>query len=120
MKPLAFCSTEPKASWMPPPGPNPVRPIAGQVDLDQEENAMSDKTTELKDELKKNLERLQTLRDEVRVHLHLATMEAKDEWNKLEPHLAGAEKAAETVSEASRQVVAKALQKLEAFRHALK
>ncbi len=44
-------------------------------------------TTELKDELQKGLEHLKSLRDEVRVRLHLAGMDAKDEWNKLEPHL---------------------------------
>ena len=75
--------------------------------------------TNVKDELKKNLERLQTIRDEVRLHLHLATMEAKDEWNKLEPHLAGAEKVAESVTDASRDIVAAALQKAEAFRRSL-
>ena len=60
------------------------------------------------------------MRDEVRVRLHLATMEAKDEWNKLEPHLAGAEKAAGVVTESSRELVAKALQKLATFRLLLK
>lgn len=81
---------------------------------------MSEKMHDLKAELAKNLERLQTLRDEVRVRLHLATMEAKDEWSKLEDHLVGAEKAAGTVTESSRELVAKALHKLEAFRDLLR
>jgi hypothetical protein len=55
---------------------------------------------ELKDEVKKGLEHLRTLRDEVRVRLHLAGMEAKQEWNKLEPHLLDVEQAAREVAEA--------------------
>jgi len=81
---------------------------------------MSDKMVELKDELNKGLERLRTLRDDVKVRLHLATMEPKEEWNKLEPHLAEAEKVAANITDKSRQVVTAALQKLEAFRKSLK
>ena len=48
---------------------------------------MSDATKDLKADLDKSLTHLKTLRDEVRVKLHLAGMDAKTEWNKLEPHL---------------------------------
>jgi hypothetical protein len=81
---------------------------------------MTEKTAELKGELQKDLDRLHTLRDEVRLRLHLASMEAKDEWNRLEPHLAGAEKAAGLATETSRELVAKALERLAAFRRLLK
>src|SRR6185436_13789608 len=57
---------------------------------------------ELKSELRKSLERLQTLRDEVRVRLHLGSLELKDQWRKLEPHLGDVEKKAEELTEASR------------------
>lgn len=35
-------------------------------------------------DLKESIERLETLRDELRVQLHLAKAEARDEWNRLE------------------------------------
>lgn len=74
---------------------------------------------ELKDEVKKGLEHLRTLRDEVRVRLHLAGMEAKQEWNKLEPHLLDVEQAAREASEASRRAVAEAIESLKKLRQSL-
>ena len=74
---------------------------------------------ELKDELNKGLERLQALRDEVRVRLHLAGMDAKAEWNKLEPHLLDVEKAAQEATEASRQALSDAVDRLKKFRASL-
>jgi len=81
---------------------------------------MSDTTNELKNEFKKSLSYLQTLRDEVRVRLHLANMELKDQWNRLEPHLADVEKKAANASEASRQLIDDAVKQLEKFRASLK
>lgn len=43
--------------------------------------------TDLLDELKKELEELQTVRDELKVQLHLAKADAKDEWERLQPRL---------------------------------
>jgi len=80
---------------------------------------MSDTANELKSELKKSLAQLQTLRDEVRVRLHLATMDLKDQWNKLEPHLAEVEKKATEASEASRTLISEAVKRLEKFRASL-
>jgi hypothetical protein len=51
------------------------------------ERPTSDVRADLKEELKKGLQGLQTLRDEVRVRLHLGSLDAKEEWNRLEPHL---------------------------------
>ncbi len=53
---------------------------------------------------------LRELRDEIKVYAHLATMDLKDEWAKLEPKLAEAEKYADAVSDAAVES-AKALQK---------
>ena len=39
----------------------------------------------VKAELAKGLERIEGLFDEIKVRAHLAGMEAKDEWTKLEP-----------------------------------
>ncbi len=81
---------------------------------------MEANATELKKELKKGLDLLRTLRDEVRVKLHLAGMDLKERWNKLEPYVIDVEKAAENVSEASRAKVAEAVKKLQEFRASLR
>ncbi|KYF65595.1 MULTISPECIES: hypothetical protein [Sorangium] len=80
---------------------------------------MSNITSDLKSDLTKSLESLQTLRDEIRVRLHLAGMEAKDAWGKLEPTLLDAEKLAEDVSETSRNALRDILEKVKEFRSSL-
>jgi|HubBroStandDraft_2_1064218.scaffolds.fasta_scaffold1378863_1 hypothetical protein len=76
--------------------------------------------TDLKDEIKKGLDYLRTLRDEVRVKVHLAGMDAKDEWNKkLEPHLFDVEQKAVEASDASRHALTEAVEKLKKFRDSL-
>jgi hypothetical protein len=80
---------------------------------------MSNITDNLKGEVTRNLERLQTLRDEVRVRLHLGGMDAKDRWNELEPLLVDVERAAQQFSESSRAALAQAIEKLENFRSSL-
>ena len=74
---------------------------------------------DLKSELRKSLERLQTLRDEVRVRLHLGTLEVKDQWRKLEPILGDVEKRAEELTEASRDAIHDAVKSLETLRSSL-
>ncbi len=80
---------------------------------------MSDTTVELKNELKKSVALLRTLRDDVRVRLHLGSMDLKDQWNKLEPHLAEVEKKAEELSDASRAAITDAVKKLQKLRASL-
>lgn len=80
---------------------------------------MSSITSDLKADLQKGLESLQTLRDEIRVKLHLAGMDAKDAWNKLEPKLQEVEKLAEDVSETSRAAVHDLVKRLQEFRASL-
>ncbi len=41
--------------------------------------------SDLKTELEKGISEAQALVDDVKVRVHLAGMDAKDEWNKLEP-----------------------------------
>src|SRR5260221_13478328 len=77
---------------------------------------MSEATTDLKKDLKSSLAHLQALKDEVRVKLHLAGKDLKDQWNKLEPHLDDVEKAAKNLSESSRAAVADAVKRLEKFK----
>jgi CBS domain-containing protein len=75
--------------------------------------------TDLKNELKKGLAQLRTLRDEVRVQLHLGSRELKDQWKRLEPHLGDVEKKAEELTEASRGAVLDAVKRLESLRSSL-
>ncbi len=80
---------------------------------------MSQTTTELKNEINKSLELLRTLRDEVRVKLHLAGMDAKAEWNHLEPHLLDVERRANELTEATRVAIADAVKRLSKLRSSL-
>jgi hypothetical protein len=80
---------------------------------------MSQTTTDLKNELTKGLTYLQTLRDEVRVRLHLAGMEAKAEWNTLEPHLFEVEQAAKQATESSHHALIAAVARLKKLRESL-
>jgi hypothetical protein len=73
---------------------------------------MSDTTRELKNELKKSLDLFRTLREEVRVKLHLGGMDVKEQWNKLEPRLEDVERKAEELTDASRAAVAEAVKRL--------
>jgi CBS domain-containing protein len=75
--------------------------------------------TELKKELKKSLALLQTMRDEVRIRLHLGSLDLKDQWKRLEPHLGEVEKKAEELTEASFAALADAVRRVEHFRSSL-
>jgi CBS domain-containing protein len=76
-------------------------------------------TTELRQEVKKSLALLQTLRDEVRVRLHLGSLDLKEQWKKLEPHLGDVEKKAEELTEASFAAITEAVKRVEKFRSSL-
>jgi hypothetical protein len=79
---------------------------------------MGEATKELKAELERSLALLATLRDEVRVRIHLGSMDAKKQWNELEPRVQSAiDQAAKDVSNASHAVVrevTEALKKIKA------
>jgi CheY-like chemotaxis protein len=79
----------------------------------------SQTTTELKSEYKKSLDLMRTLRDEVRMKLHLAGMDAKDEWRKLEPRLAELEKAGTEFTEATCKVASELVQRLSKLRSSI-
>ena len=76
-------------------------------------------TESLKKEVEAGMTRLQGLRDEVRVRLHLAGMELKDEWNKLEPYLLDIEKKALDATSSTRDALSHGLARLEALRKKL-
>lgn len=75
---------------------------------------------EMKQQMQKNLERLKTLRDEIRVDIHLAGMDAKDAWRELEPRFGDVQRFADDVSEVSRKAIAELAEKFESFRKSLK
>jgi hypothetical protein len=75
---------------------------------------------DLKDELKKGADLLRTLRDEIKVKVHLAGMDAKDQWAKLEPELFKVERAAEQTTESSKKLLDDALKRLKSLRDSLR
>lgn len=89
---------------------------------------MSDPTiNELKKNLADGLANLAQLRDEVRVKLHLASMDAADEWNRLEPkaiELEGQareaiEKAVEEVAHTTRDALDEAIAAMKKLRDSI-
>lgn len=70
----------------------------------------------IRTEVDKNLQKLETLRDEVKLKLHLATREAKQEWDdKLAPRVLEVEQAAKNITEASRSTLSDLVAKVEGF-----
>ncbi len=76
-------------------------------------------TEQVKDSLHESLEMLKTLRDEIRVEMHLASMDAKAKWKELEPRFEDAERRAKELGEASKVAVQEALKKFREFRDSL-
>ena len=71
---------------------------------------------DVKAEVNKGIERLGTLRDEVKLHLHLASLDAKQEWDeKLEPRINEVQTSAQHVSDASRELVSDLVKRVEGF-----
>jgi hypothetical protein len=71
-------------------------------------------------ELKRGVELLRTMRDEIKVKLHLAGMDVKDQWAKLEPELFKVERAAQQATESSKKLLDEALQRLKSLRDSLR
>ncbi len=55
--------------------------------LGQSLSSRKDIMSDLTNELKQDLDKLYTLRDEIRVHVHLFNQEAKEKWTTLEREL---------------------------------
>jgi hypothetical protein len=74
---------------------------------------MSEMGTTLANEIKKHSDQLQALRDEIRVKLHLASMDAKASWRELEPQILEVEKSAKGMAtEATRTLLTETVKKL--------
>jgi hypothetical protein len=73
--------------------------------------------THMRSELEKSLQQLRTLRDEIRVRIHLGSLEAKDAWSALLPRLEEAERTAEgAVTDTARAAVDEVISKLQDLR----
>jgi hypothetical protein len=73
-------------------------------------------TNDVKNEVSKGLEKLATLRDEAKLHLHLATLDAKQEWDeKLEPRIDELQVKAAELSESSKVAVQELVERVEGF-----
>jgi hypothetical protein len=72
-------------------------------------------TNDVKAEVKKGLDRLTTLRDEAKVHLHLASLDAKQEWEKLEPRIDELQAKASDLGETSRATIRELIDRAEGF-----
>lgn len=80
---------------------------------------MSPSTETLKAQVKDGIVQLQTLRDEIRVRIHLAGMDAKDAWSSLEPEIEHAEQVAKEATVASRAAIEDVLVKVRDFAKSL-
>lgn len=70
----------------------------------------------VKEQVDKNIERLQELRDEVKLKLHLASLDAKTEWDeKLSPKVFEVEQAAKQMTETTRDAAKELVVKVEHF-----
>jgi ElaB/YqjD/DUF883 family membrane-anchored ribosome-binding protein len=73
-----------------------------------------------KAELDKTLAKLGELRDELRVKVHLASLDAKDEWRKLEDRVQHVvDEAKREATDMSRKAATEAMKALEKFRASL-
>ena len=64
--------------------------------------------------------RLERLRDEVKLDMHLARMDAKDRWHKVEPQLFQAERLAEHVTEISFRALGQIAAEVKRFQDEMK
>jgi hypothetical protein len=74
----------------------------------------------MRDWMMENLGRLKTLRDEIRVDVHLAGMEARDKWKELEPVMRDAERLAEDMTDVSRRAMEEMVEKFRHFRESIR
>lgn len=73
-------------------------------------------TADLRQDLKSFQQDIRALRDEVRLKLHLAGMDLRQEWEKLEPQL---DRAMNSAAQVSSEVVADLKKRLSEFRKRL-
>jgi hypothetical protein len=73
---------------------------------------------DLKSELERGAAALRTLRDQIRVQIHLGKLDARGEWERLAPQLEQTlERAKREISEATREAVAEVTEAARRLRH---
>lgn len=77
-------------------------------------------TSERHHAIKQRLEHLRTLRDEIRLNLHLAGMEARTRWEDLEPMARDAELLSAAAHQLELEQLDAVLERLRAFREDLR
>ena len=71
---------------------------------------------DIKEELSKGLEKINLLKDEVKLHLHLASLDAKKEWDeKLEPQVLKLEQLKNQITESPSSFLKELERKMEDF-----
>jgi methionine synthase II (cobalamin-independent) len=80
---------------------------------------MQDKKTELENDVAHLIDDVQRIADDVRLHLHLAQMEVRQEWDKIEPHVIDVAKNFSLSTETSRQGLEQLRQSVRRIREAL-
>ena len=73
---------------------------------------MSTDDAQLRADIALALDRLRSLRDEARVRVHLASMDARDAWDRLQPKLIEAEHAAAHASQTALDTIDATARKL--------
>jgi len=71
---------------------------------------------DLKEALKPRIEELKQLRDEIRLDLHLASMDLRDEWHDLERRLDGPVAAADQLKDATAEALDRLAAEVKKFR----
>jgi transposase len=74
----------------------------------------------MKKQIEEALKTARTMRDEIRLELHLGQMDARDKWQELEPRLADAERFSQEVSDAARTAAASVAKSFREFRDSLR
>jgi hypothetical protein len=111
---LAYAMQGQSAYAAGPGGPSPY----GASATGKEQAMSSD--TEQRRHTRERLEHLRTLRDEIRVDVHLAGMELKQRWQELEPKMRDAERLAEDVSDVARSALDDIVERFRSFRDTLR
>ncbi len=73
---------------------------------------MDDHQGQVGAELRKAMDEMRALRDEARLKLHLASMDARSAWNRMEPEIEAAERDASRATANALQKVEGAVKKL--------
>lgn len=74
---------------------------------------MTQKIEDVSAEIRKTLDRMSALREQVRVKIHLASMDIRDGWNRLEPKIEEAEQTALQASTSTLKTIQATAKKLE-------